>query len=76
MIIIWNVFLGWKALHIAVFETKTKKDEKKDEKKGGKVEKEVVVEGGVRGPLMAVCPLYVKYNRCVSTDYVRIYCHF
>ena len=56
------IFEGWKALHIAVFETFSEKgnpngvrDESAESVKNA--------DGTVRGNLMAVCPLYVKYNR-------------
>ena len=68
---------GWKPLHIAVFETKTedkvipvnqKEDKNKEERKEkGKEEEEEGSrrnpDGTMRGVLVAVCPLYVKYNR-------------
>ena len=66
---------GWKALHIAVFETFSsptdsesndntageKEEEKEKEKES--VDRVKNKDGTVRGILMAVCPLYVKYNR-------------
>ena len=53
---------GWKALHIAVFETFSEKGNI-DGVKDDKAESVKNADGTVRGNLMAVCPLYVKYNR-------------
>ena len=55
-------FSGWKALHIAVFETFSEKGNI-DGVKDDKAESVKNADGTVRGNLMAVCPLYVKYNR-------------
>ena len=58
--------LGWRALHIAVFEIKgeieieKKAEDKANDNKGSGKDVNKVYE---KGPLMAVCPLYVKYNR-------------
>ena len=73
-----DLLLGCKALHIAVFETfgsstdsentNTADEKEKGKEKGKGKGKEDVdrvknKDGTVRGILMAVCPLYVKYNR-------------
>ena len=58
-------FSGWKPLHIAVFQEMEVKDKTNDEveknkKVGNEKDAKSVTE---KGPLMVVCPLYVKYDR-------------
>ena len=52
-------FSGWKPLHIAVFQEMEVKDKTNDEV-GNEKDAKSVTE---KGPLMVVCPLYVKYDR-------------